>query len=222
MRHRVVGRKLGRPTSHRMAMLRNMVTSLFEHERIRTTDAKAKEIRRLADKMITLGKRGDLHARRQASSVIRSSHVTRKLFTELANRYQQVMGGYSRVIKLGPRRGDGALISLVELVPSQKGAPARGRGSGKAAARRASAKATTKTDPKKPKRASRQESPRVQARTSAKTPSKVKKRASSKSAEASTKESGKRSAKSPTGKKTGSESPRRKEEAKGEGGKKGS
>jgi large subunit ribosomal protein L17 len=102
-----------------MAMLRNMVTSLIVHERIRTTDAKAKEVRRLAEKMITLGKRGDLHARRQALAVVRGRQVVRKLFDELADRYREVQGGYTRIMKLGPRRGDGAMVSLVELVQPQ-------------------------------------------------------------------------------------------------------
>jgi large subunit ribosomal protein L17 len=93
-----------------------MVTSLLEHERIETTDAKAKELRRIADRMITLGKRGDLHARRQALSVIRSKAVTAKLFDELADRYRDRPGGYTRVIKVGNRLGDAAPVSLVELV----------------------------------------------------------------------------------------------------------
>ena len=116
MRHRKSGRKLGRSASHRKALFRNMVTSLFEHECIRTTDAKAKELRGLADRMITLGKRGDLHARRQALSVIRSKEVTSKLFDELAERYRERPGGYTRIIKLGYRAGDAAAVSLIELV----------------------------------------------------------------------------------------------------------
>ena len=103
MRHRKSGRKLNRTSSHRKAMMRNMVTSLLDHERIETTDAKAKELRGLADRMITLGKRGDLHARRQALSVIRSKSVTAKLFDELAERFRDRPGGYTRVIKLGNR-----------------------------------------------------------------------------------------------------------------------
>jgi len=97
-------------------MMRNMVTSLLEYERIETTDAKAKELRGLADRMITLGKRGDLHARRQALSVIRSKSVTAKLFDELAERFRDRPGGYTRVIKLGNRVGDAAPVSIIELV----------------------------------------------------------------------------------------------------------
>jgi large subunit ribosomal protein L17 len=97
-------------------MMRNMVTSLLDHERIETTDAKAKELRSLADKMITLGKRGDLHARRQALSVIRSKAVTAKLFDDLADRFRDRPGGYTRVIKVGNRVGDAAPVSIIELV----------------------------------------------------------------------------------------------------------
>ncbi|MBI4774459.1 MAG: 50S ribosomal protein L17 [Deltaproteobacteria bacterium] len=116
MRHRYAGRKLNVTTSHRIAMLRNMVTSLFEHERIVTTDARAKELRILADRMVTLAKRGDLHARRQALAVIRSKSVAAKLFDEIGKRFAERMGGYVRVIKKGNRVGDGAPISIVELV----------------------------------------------------------------------------------------------------------
>jgi len=116
MRHRKAGRKLGRTSAHRKALFRNMVTSLLEHERIRTTDAKAKELRGLADHMITLAKRGDLHARRQAEAVIRDEDVTRKLFGELAERYSSRPGGYTRVLKLGYRVGDAAPVSIIELV----------------------------------------------------------------------------------------------------------
>jgi large subunit ribosomal protein L17 len=116
MRHRNGPRKLNRSSSHRKALMRNMVTSLLDHERIETTDAKAKELRRVADRMITLGKRGDLHARRQALSVIRSKAVTAKLFDELAERFRDRPGGYTRVIKVGNRVGDAAPISIIELV----------------------------------------------------------------------------------------------------------
>jgi large subunit ribosomal protein L17 len=125
MRHRIAARKLGRTTSHRLAMLRNMVTSLFIHERITTTDAKAKEVRKVAEWMITLGKRGDLHARRQAAAVVRGKEANKKLFTELAQRYKDMAGGYTRIVKLGPRRGDGAMMSLIELVTPQIKSPAK-------------------------------------------------------------------------------------------------
>ena len=116
MRHRKGLKKLGRSSTHRQAMLRNMVTSLLDHERIQTTDAKAKELRRVAERMITLGKRGDLHARRQALSFIRSKEVTGKVFDELADRYRERPGGYTRVMKLGQRRGDAASMSIIELL----------------------------------------------------------------------------------------------------------
>ncbi|MDH3801217.1 MAG: 50S ribosomal protein L17 [Deltaproteobacteria bacterium] len=119
MRHGKSGRKLNRSSSHRLAMFRNMVTSLLDHERIYTTHAKAKELRRWADWMITLGKRGDLHARRQALQVIRDKSVVHKLFTDLAQRYQARSGGYTRTVKVGFRVGDGAPLSLIELMTGE-------------------------------------------------------------------------------------------------------
>ena len=119
MRHGKSGRKLNRSSSHRLAMFRNMVTSLLDHERIYTTHAKAKELRRWADWMITLGKRGDLHARRQALQVIRDKRVVHKLFTDLAQRYQARSGGYTRTVKVGFRVGDGAPLSLIELMTGE-------------------------------------------------------------------------------------------------------
>ena len=116
MRHRKAGVKLNMTSSHKQAMFRNMVTSLFKHDRIRTTEAKAKELRRWADHMVTLAKRGDLHARRQAMSIIREKDVVHKLFAEAAERFGSVSGGYTRVIKLGRRPGDAAPVSLIELV----------------------------------------------------------------------------------------------------------
>lgn len=115
MRHRNSGVKLGRTSSHREAMFRNMVTSLFKHDRIKTTDVKAKELRRWADRMITLAKRGDLHARRQAMAVIREKDVVHKLFAEAPERFGNVSGGYTRIIKLGIRPGDSAPVSIIEL-----------------------------------------------------------------------------------------------------------
>jgi len=120
MRHQIAGRKLGRTTSHRLAMLRNLVTSLFEHEKVKTTDAKAKELRPLAEKMIGLGKQGDLHARRQVLAVVRKHEVVRKLFDTLSPRYKSRNGGYIRIVKLRRRHGDGALLSLVELISEGK------------------------------------------------------------------------------------------------------
>ena len=119
MRHRKAGVKLNMTSSHKQAMFRNMVTSLFKHDRIRTTNAKAKELRRLADHMVTLAKRGDLHARRQAMSVIREKDVVHKLFEEASERFGTASGGYTRIIKLGHRPGDAAPVSLIELVTTE-------------------------------------------------------------------------------------------------------
>ncbi|MCD4764115.1 MAG: 50S ribosomal protein L17 [Desulfobacterales bacterium] len=120
MRHRKAGLKLNRTSSHRDAMFRNMVTSLFKYERIRTTDTKAKGLRRWADHLITLAKRGDLHARRQALSIIREKAVVYKLFSEANERFGTMSGGYTRIVKLGRRPGDAALVSMIELVTTEK------------------------------------------------------------------------------------------------------
>jgi large subunit ribosomal protein L17 len=116
MRHGKKIAKLGRTSSHRKAMLGNMVTSLFEHEAIRTTDTRAKELRRTADRLITLAKRGDLHARRQILRVIPNKRVVAKIIESLATRYRTRNGGYTRIVKLGPRRGDAAEMCIIELV----------------------------------------------------------------------------------------------------------
>jgi large subunit ribosomal protein L17 len=120
MRHRKAGRKLGKTTSHREAMLRNMVTSLLKYEKITTTDAKAKELRKVAEKMITLGKRGDLHARRQALSYVRDKEIVAKLFDALSARYRDFAGGYTRIMKMGNRLGDNAPMSIIEFIPGQE------------------------------------------------------------------------------------------------------
>ncbi|MBM7615273.1 50S ribosomal protein L17 [Alkaliphilus hydrothermalis] len=109
-------RKLGRESAHRNLMLRNLVTSLLKNGKIQTTEARAKETRRLAEKMITLGKRGDLHARRQAMAFITEETVVKNLFDEIAPKYQEKNGGYTRIMKLGQRRGDGAEAVILELV----------------------------------------------------------------------------------------------------------
>lgn len=116
MRHRKAGRKLSRSSSHRDAMLRNMVTSLLDQERIVTTVSKAKEARRVTEQMITLGKRGDLHARRQAMAYIRSKSVVAKLFDQLSSQYADRQGGYTRIIRTGHRQGDAAPMAILELV----------------------------------------------------------------------------------------------------------
>lgn len=119
MRHGKTGRRLGRKTSHRQAMFRNLVTSFFDHEKITTTDAKAKEIRSIAEKMITFGKRGDLHSIRLAASFIREKSIVTKLFNEIAPRYKERNGGYTRIIKLGIRQGDNASLSILQLVEQE-------------------------------------------------------------------------------------------------------
>jgi large subunit ribosomal protein L17 len=130
MRHRKAGVKLNRTTSHRQAMFRNMVTSLFKYDRIRTTDVKAKELRRWADHIITLAKQGDLNARRQALAIVREKDVVHKLFEDAEKRFGKINGGYTRIIKIGIRPGDAAPVSLIELVeqedqPKKKKAPAK-------------------------------------------------------------------------------------------------
>ena len=109
-------RKLGRPTDQRRAMLRNLTTSLLEHGRIETTVTRAKEVKRMADKMVTLGKRGDLHARRQALAYITKDDVVKSLFDEIAPKYAERQGGYTRIYRVGPRRGDSAEMAVIELV----------------------------------------------------------------------------------------------------------
>jgi large subunit ribosomal protein L17 len=120
MYHGKAGKKLGRTSSHKEAMFRNMVTSVIKCESIRTTDTKAKELRKLAERMITLGKRGDLHARRQALAVVRDKSLVSKLFGELTERYRTRAGGYTRIIKMGFRFGDNAPVSILEFIPEEK------------------------------------------------------------------------------------------------------
>jgi large subunit ribosomal protein L17 len=119
MRHLKQGRKLGRTTAHRKALLRNLATALLEHERIITTEPKAKELRRVADKLVTLGKRGNLHARRQALQVVQNNAVVQKLFNEIAPRFAGRQGGYTRILRLGYRPGDAAAMAVIELVDTQ-------------------------------------------------------------------------------------------------------
>jgi len=127
MRHRVAGVKLNRSPSHRRALFRNLVTALLQYEAVRTTDAKAKELRRWGDRMITLGKQGTLHARRRAGALIERPAVLKKLFDEIAPRYAKRNGGYTRVVKLGLRHGDAAPLSLVELVERAGAEPETGK-----------------------------------------------------------------------------------------------
>jgi len=116
MRHKVAGRNLSRPTEHRWALYRNQVTALLDHEKITTTEAKAREVRSLAEKMITLGKDGSLASRREALAFITDRKVVEKLFAELAPSYADRKGGYTRLLKLGPRPGDSAPMVQIELV----------------------------------------------------------------------------------------------------------
>jgi large subunit ribosomal protein L17 len=116
VRHQRAGRKLGRDSAHRKALYSNLAGALIEHGRIRTTEAKAKEVRPIVEKMITLGKRGDLHAHRQAVAFLRSKSVAHKLFAEVAPRFAERPGGYTRVVKLDPRAGDNASMAYLELV----------------------------------------------------------------------------------------------------------
>ena len=132
MRHRKAKNNLGRDASHRAATMRNMTTSLFKHEQLVTTDAKAKQLKSVAEKMVTLAKRGDLHARRQALSYIRDGAITHRLFKELKDRYQDRQGGYIRILKKGHRRGDGAAMSVIQLLPAEE-TKKRGKRKAKAA-----------------------------------------------------------------------------------------
>jgi large subunit ribosomal protein L17 len=168
MRHGKTFRKLSRQAAHRRAMMRNMVTSLIEHEQIKTTDAKAKEISRVAERMITLAKDGSLHARRQALSYVRTKGMVHKLFTELGPRFANRPGGYVQINKLGPRRGDGAPISVVSLVAEEVKKPRRLR------RRRKKAKGEAKAQPETKKAAQQQESgKKAKAQTEAKAESQV-------------------------------------------------
>jgi large subunit ribosomal protein L17 len=119
MRHGMHGRKLGRDSAHRKAMYANLACSLFEHGRIKTTEAKAKAVKPYAEKLITLGRRGDLHARRQALSELRSQEIVHALFSDVAPRMADRPGGYTRIIKIGPRQGDAAAMVFLELVDYQ-------------------------------------------------------------------------------------------------------
>jgi large subunit ribosomal protein L17 len=130
MRHMKAGVKLNRTTSHRQAMFKNMVTSLFKHDRIRTTDVKAKELRRWAEHIITLAKRGDLHARRQVMAIMQEKDVVHKLFENAGKRFGALKGGYTRIIKIGRRPGDAAPISMIELMASEPAVKSTKQGKG--------------------------------------------------------------------------------------------
>ena len=137
MRHQKQGRKLGRDSAHRKALYANLCGALIEHGRIKTTLAKAKEVRPIAEELVTLGKRGDLHARRQAIAALRSSVMAHILFSEVAPRFADRPGGYTRIVKLGPRQGDAAPMAYLEFVdhlPRRRAAPVAAAGRQRAAA----------------------------------------------------------------------------------------
>jgi large subunit ribosomal protein L17 len=142
MRHRKAGRPLGRNSSHRRALFRNLVTSFLRYERIETTEAKAKEIRSIADQMISLGKRGDLHARRMAAAYILDREVVSHLFSEVAPRFSTKNGGYTRLIKTRVRHGDGAPMVIVELTEIKKAAIEEKEKKGKSPAKKSKEKET--------------------------------------------------------------------------------
>jgi large subunit ribosomal protein L17 len=182
MKHRVVGRKLGRTSAHRLALLRNLSTSLFKEERIKTTLMKAKELRPFAERLLTLSKRETLHARRQVLRHIHDDKVVSKMFDSLSARYAQRPGGYTRIVKLGPRRGDSAEMAIIELVgyePQQKAdkekdkTPAKGRGGRAKPEGEAAASSSEKPKSKKaaaeakPERAKRSKGPTEKAKEKA-------------------------------------------------------
>ena len=143
MRHRKSGRQLSRNSSHRWALMRNLVTALLREEKIQTTVPKAKELRRWADRVITLGKAGSLHARRQVLGIVQDKAVVRKLFDTIAPRFKERAGGYTRIIKIGWRRGDAAQMSMIELVAGADEAAA-GKSGGAKKSRRARRKQPAK------------------------------------------------------------------------------
>jgi len=181
MRHRVAGRKLGRSSEHRLALLRNLSTALFDNEKIKTTLAKAKQLRPFAEKLVTLSKRETLHARRQVLRHIKDQKVVSKLFDSLSARYAQRPGGYTRIIKLGPRRGDHAEMAIIELVGAEEGVAVE-------AAAAPAAKSAKKAKVKKKTKATKaKKAEQAKAKTSATTKKKTtKKKTAEKSSEAKT------------------------------------
>lgn len=157
MRHKRIGRKLGVTTKHRKSMFRNMVTDLFRFDRIKTTDMKAKELRRIAEKLITLAKEGTLHKRRQAAAYIRDKDVLKKLFDDIAAKFKDRPGGYTRIIKLGFRRGDNTAVSIIELVEEEY-KPARKKKAKKAVKKEQPKAAETEAKTKMKARSSKKES----------------------------------------------------------------
>jgi large subunit ribosomal protein L17 len=177
MKHRVAGRKLGRTSMHRTALLRNLSTELFRHERIRTTLMKAKELRPFAEKLITLSKRETLHARRLVLRDIHDKDVVSKMFDTISSRFAARPGGYTRIIKLGPRRGDNAEMALIELIGAETGRKAAAPPTGAAADADAAGKKDAKTKAASKPKAEKKAKPAREADDAA-----VKKSARSKSA----------------------------------------
>ncbi len=170
MRHQVRKKRLGRHSSHRIAMFRNMVTSLIEAGRLTTTLTKAKELRSLADKMVTLAKTGTLHARRQAAQVVRTNEAVKKLFAEIGPSFKDRKGGYTRVLKLGNRHGDGAPMAIIEYLGFEK-AIAKGDPDGKAASTKKPAKKkVTSEATDKPKAEKKKAAPKKKAEAGEKKP----------------------------------------------------
>lgn len=202
MRHRKASLKLNRTTSHRNAMFRNMVTSLFKHERIRTTGAKAKELRRWADHLITLAKRGDLHARRQALAIVREKQVVHKLFAEANEKFGHSAGGYTRIVKLGRRAGDAAPMSLIELVVVESGGKKKTK---KKTAKRGAAKTKTAAVKKTAAEAKDTKKPaeKKDSKTEAKKKSETKSKPAAKTKTAAAKEKATEDKPKPTSKKKG-------------------
>jgi large subunit ribosomal protein L17 len=197
MRHRKASLKLSRTTSHRIAMFRNMVTSLFKHERIRTTGVKAKELRRWAEHVITLAKRGDLHARRQALAIVREKDVVHKLFDEANEKFGNSAGGYTRIVKLGRRAGDAAPMSLIELiVPGADGKKKAKKKTSKAGAAKKKAQPETKEEMKPPAKKEKKAGARKQAGEK-KTAAKDKKEKTASKQRRSTKKTAKEKAETP-------------------------
>jgi len=170
MRHLNKKVRLSRNTAHRIAMMRNMVTSLIEAERIQTTLPKAKQLRSLADQMVTLGKQGSLHARRRALMTVRKKSAVSKLFTELATRFKDRAGGYTRIIKLGFRHGDGAPMAIVEYLGFAPKAIQGGAEAAPKAAKKAAAK------PKKAAGKKGEEKPKAEKKPAKKSPAKKQKK----------------------------------------------
>lgn len=178
MRHLKAGRKLGRSSAHRKALFRNLVTQLIERERIRTTLAKAKELRPHAEKTITLGKKGTLHARRLALRTLKNKEAFQKLFGTLSERYAQRNGGYTRILKVGPRRGDDAPMAIIELVDREEEAPAptpkekKARAAKSEPAKKAAAKTTEKEKKESEAKSEKQAESRKKTDSKKKTPPK--------------------------------------------------